>query len=67
MCEMSYLGMVVVLIIHAISWNVRRSRCTMVQCGWGCINCTRSLMTENEMAMDTKPSLELTTEQSQNV
>ncbi len=47
-------GTVLVLIIHAVCWNLRRSRCVeMDVCG---IQCKRNVMTLEELQEDALPS-----------
>ena len=38
------------LLMTVLFYNIRRSRCTNVQCG--CFKCTRQMMTEQELKQD---------------
>ena len=44
-------GGVFVMLISTIAWNIRRSRCTHLECFCG--KCDRTLMTMEEVRMDT--------------
>jgi len=47
-------GAVLVLVIHAVCWNLRRSRCTELSaCG---VNCKRNVMSLEELQSDLMPS-----------
>ena len=56
-CDIISLCNVLILIIHAIAYNVRRSRCTDIECL--CINCKRNLMSKEELENDTKENITL--------
>ncbi len=56
-CDIISLCNVFILIIHAISYNVRRSRCTDIDCL--CINCKRNLMSKEELENDNKENIAL--------
>ena len=56
-CDIISLCNVAILIIHAISYNVRRSRCTDIDCL--CFNCKRALMSKEELEIDNKENIAL--------
>ena len=56
-CDIISLCNVAILIIHAISYNVRRSRCTDIDCL--CFNCKRVLMSKEELEIDNKENIAL--------
>jgi len=50
-------GVIVSFAISTACYEMRRSRCTTIDCG--CIKVERKLMSEQSMKNDTKPTLEI--------
>jgi len=55
-CDVFQFGTIIVALIHAIGYNMRRSRCKQLDCL--CIKCERDIMNSKEMSIDDKNVLE---------
>ena len=49
-CDIVSIGGVLIGLIHAIFYNIRRSRCKSINCL--CIKCSREVMTLEEMSKE---------------
>jgi len=53
-CDIASMAGVLILLVHSVAYNIRRSRCVNVECL--CVKCKRELMTEDELKNDITPS-----------
>ena len=49
-CDIASIAGVLILLVHSVAYNIRRSRCVDVDCF--CVKCKRDLMTVEELKND---------------